>query len=50
MNVKEKMLTSLRNELDAAREKLRKTPEKKAEIVGYIRGLQVAMVVINKNL
>ena len=50
MNIKEKMITSLRNELEAARRRLQKetSTTKRAEITGYIRALQVAMVVVNR--
>lgn len=43
-------INSLRNELDAARKKLRATPpDKQSELIGYIRGLQVAMLVARDN-
>lgn len=48
--MKDKIIEDLRGEIDAARRKLKKETDliKRAEIVGYIRGLQIAMVVVNK--
>ena len=48
--MKDKIIEALRDELGAARRKLQKETSitKRAEITGYIRALQVAMVVVNK--
>lgn len=42
-------INTLRDELESARLKLKTaTGDKRSEIIGYIRGLQIAMVVVNK--
>ncbi len=48
--MKQSIIETLRDELEAARRKLQKETSitKRAEITGYIRALQVAMLVVNK--